>query len=52
MIFLYDIFDPGDCLGVLIHKDPFPMYFATGSIMKTRLYAIFHEKTACFQVMQ
>ena len=49
MIFLYDMFDPGDCLGVLIHKDPFPMYFATGSIMKTRLYAIFHEKTAFFK---
>ena len=41
-----------DYLGVLIHKDASPMYFATGLIMKTRLYAIFHKETAFFQVMQ
>ena len=36
-------------MGVLIHKDPSPMYFATGSITRIRLYATFHEKTAfCF----
>ena len=40
--------NPNDYLGVLIHKDASPMYFATGSIMKTRLYTIFHEKTAFF----
>ena len=52
IISLYDMFAPRDYMGVLIHKDPAPMYFATGSIIKTRLYAIFHEKTAFFQVMQ
>ena len=52
IIFLYDMFDPRDYWSVLNHKDPSPMYFATGSIMKTRLYAIFHEKTAFFEVMQ
>ena len=41
-----------DYLGELIHKDASPMYFATGPTMKTRLYAIFHENTAFFQVMQ
>ena len=51
-MFLYNNFAPRDYLGLLIHKDVSPMYFATGSIMKTRLYAIFHEKTAFFQVMQ
>ena len=48
IISLYNMFAPRDYLGVLIHKDPPPMYFATGSIMKTRLYAIFNEKTAFF----
>ena len=52
IIFLYNYFAPREYLGALIHKDASPMYFATGSIMKTRLYAIFHEKTAFFQVMQ
>ena len=47
-IFLYNNLVPRDYLSVLIHKDASPMYFATGSIMKTRLYAIFHEKTAFF----
>ena len=51
-IFLYNTFAPRDYFGVLIHKDASPMYFANGSIMKTRLYAIFHEKTTFFQVMQ
>ena len=52
ILFLYDIFYPRDYLDVLIHKDPSPMYIATGSILKTRLYAIFQEKTAIFQAMQ
>ena len=52
IIFLYNNFDPRDYLDVLINKDVSPMYFATGSIMKTSLYAIFHEKTAFFKVMQ
>ena len=39
-------------MGVLIHKDASPMYFATGSIMKTRLYAIFHEKTTFLSIAQ
>ena len=52
MIFLYDIFDPRDCLDVLIHKDPPPMYFATGSIMKTLCMRFSMRKRHFFQVMQ
>ena len=48
IIFLYNNFAPRDYLGVLIHKDASLMYLASGSIMKTRLYAIFHEKKAFF----